>query len=86
VRTRWSETLGPHARVASREQALDERWFGATPPNPVIAHRIGHVLAVAEGRSVLVTPSQEPMESKMLGHHGAWTVDEQAIPLITAGP
>lgn len=86
VLARWSEALGQHARVASREQALDERWFGATPPNPVIAHRIGHVLAVAQGRSVLVTPSQEPMESKMLGHHGAWTVDEQAVPLIsTAG-
>lgn len=84
VLARWTETLGAHARVATREQALDEHWFGPTPPNPVVAHRIGHVLAVAEGRSVLVTPSQEPMESRMLGHHGAWTLDEQAIPLITS--
>ncbi|AUN39990.1 alkaline phosphatase family protein [Tsukamurella tyrosinosolvens] len=84
VLARWSETLGPHAHVVTREQALDEHWFGPTPPNPVVAHRIGHVLAVAQGGSVLVTPSQEPMESRMLGHHGAWTVDEQAIPLITA--
>ncbi|BDH56702.1 hypothetical protein MTP03_16410 [Tsukamurella sp. PLM1] len=81
---RWSATLGDHAAVVTREQALDENWFGPTPPNPVIAHRIGHVLAVAQGRSVLVTPSQEPMESRMLGHHGAWTVDEQAIPLIVS--
>ncbi|BDD83337.1 phosphodiesterase [Tsukamurella pulmonis] len=86
VLARWAGTLGEHARVVTREQALDEHWFGATPPNPVIAHRIGHVLAVAQGRSVLVTPSQEPMESRMLGHHGAWTVDEQAIPLISAAP
>ncbi|TWS18737.1 alkaline phosphatase family protein [Tsukamurella asaccharolytica] len=85
VLARWSETLGTHAHVVSREQALDEHWFGPTPPNPVVAHRIGHVLAVARGGSVLVTPSQEPMESRMLGHHGAWTVDEQAVPLITAG-
>ena len=84
VLARWSETLGPHAHVVTREQALDEHWFGPTPPNPVVAHRIGHVLAVAQGGSVLVTPSQEPMESRMLGHHGAWTVDEQTIPLITA--
>ncbi|KXP10760.1 alkaline phosphatase family protein [Tsukamurella pseudospumae] len=82
VLARWTGTLAGHARVVSREQALDEHWFGPTPPNPVVAHRIGHVLAVAEGRSVLVTPSQEPMESRMLGHHGAWTVDEQAIPLV----
>lgn len=84
VLARWRDTLGEHAQVVSREQALDEHWFGPTPPNPVIAHRIGHVLAVAQARSVLVTPSQEPMESRMLGHHGAFTVDEQAIPLITS--
>lgn len=83
VLARWSESLGDHALVVSREQALDEHWFGPTPPNPVVSHRIGHVLAVAQGLSVLVSPSQEPMESRMLGHHGAWTVDEQAIPLIT---
>ncbi|WP_461168423.1 alkaline phosphatase family protein [Tsukamurella serpentis] len=84
VAQRWSQTLGTHARVVTREQALDEHWFGPTPPNPVIAHRIGHVLAVAEGRSVLVSPSQEPSESRMLGHHGAWSVEEQAIPLIVS--
>ncbi|WP_019203661.1 alkaline phosphatase family protein [Tsukamurella sp. 1534] len=82
VARRWAEGLDGFARVVTREQALDEHWFGPTPPSSVIAHRIGHVLAVAQGNTVLVSPAQEPMESRMLGHHGAWTVDEQAIPLI----
>lgn len=82
VQRRWAETLGEHARVVTREQALDERWFGQTPPAEDIARRIGDVLAVAEGTSVLLLPSAEPGESAMVGHHGAWTDDEQLVPLI----
>ncbi|MEV6338822.1 nucleotide pyrophosphatase/phosphodiesterase family protein [Nocardia vinacea] len=82
VMAAWTDELSTHANVVSREQALDERWFGATPPQPVIANRIGDLIAVAEGRSVLVRPGTEPLESTMLGHHGAWTADEQFVPLI----
>ncbi|MBB5915373.1 hypothetical protein BJY24_004285 [Nocardia transvalensis] len=80
---RWTGELSTHARVVTREQALDEHWFGRTPPEPVVTRRIGDLIAVAEGRSVLVRPAGEPLESSMLGHHGAWTADEQLVPLIT---
>ncbi|MBU3059951.1 alkaline phosphatase family protein [Nocardia sp. NEAU-G5] len=79
---RWAGELATHARVVSREQALDEHWFGPTPPSAVIAHRIGDLIAVAQDRTVLVRPGAEPMESALLGHHGAWTADEQLVPLI----
>lgn len=79
---RWSGELAGHARVVTREQALDEHWFGATPPEPVIAHRIGDLIAVAEGSSVLALPQTEPAETAMAGHHGAFTADEQLVPLI----
>lgn len=79
----WAEVLSTHAHVVSREQALDERWFGPTPPETVIADRIGDVIAVARGDSVLLRPDNEPIESALLGHHGAWTADEQLVPLIT---
>ncbi|MEU1985401.1 nucleotide pyrophosphatase/phosphodiesterase family protein [Nocardia sp. NPDC019395] len=84
VLAEWAGELPRHARVVSREQALDEHWFGPTPPGPRIADRIGDIIAVAEGRSVLVRPEREPLESAMLGHHGAWTPDEQLIPLISS--
>ncbi|MBF6349403.1 MULTISPECIES: alkaline phosphatase family protein [Nocardia] len=81
---RWTGELAGHARVVTREQALDEHWFGRTPPGPVIEHRIGDLLAVAEGSTVLVRPESEPLESAMAGHHGAWTPDEQLVPLISS--
>ncbi|WP_412475161.1 alkaline phosphatase family protein [Gordonia sp. LUNF6] len=83
VADRWTGALGEHARIVTREQALDEHWFGPTPPVPTIESRIGDVLAVARGTSVLVCPTAEPMESTMAGHHGAWTDDEQLVPLIS---
>jgi hypothetical protein len=80
----WRAELSMHANVVSREQAIDEHWFGRTPPAPVIANRIGDLVAVAEGRTVLVQPRREPLESAMVGHHGARTADEQLVPLIAS--
>lgn len=82
VHARWSTELSTHADVVTREQALDEHWFGPTAPNPAIVNRIGDLVVVARGAGVLVLPSREPLESTLLGHHGAWTADEQLIPLI----
>lgn len=82
----WQRELSEHAQVVSREQALDEHWFGPTPPGPVITNRIGEVVVVARGRCVLVRPEREPLESSMAGHHGAWDPDEQLVPLITSRP
>ncbi|GAA4662615.1 alkaline phosphatase family protein [Gordonia humi] len=78
----WAGTLGPHARVATREQAFDEHWFGDIRPEPGIAARFGDVIAVAEGDAVLLRPEAEPMESTLVGHHGAWSDDEQFVPLV----
>lgn len=83
LQARWSTELATQADVVTREQALDERWFGPTPPDPVITNRIGDLVVVARGSSVLVLPSREPVESTLLGHHGARTADEQLVPLIT---
>ncbi|WP_028479391.1 alkaline phosphatase family protein [Nocardia sp. CNY236] len=82
VAAQWSAELSTHARVVSRAEALDEHWFGRTAPDPAVLDRIGDLVAVAEGRSVLVCPGREPVESTMIGHHGAWTADEQLVPLI----
>ncbi|MFE3192699.1 alkaline phosphatase family protein [Nocardia sp. NPDC059240] len=83
VHAAWSAELSGHATVVTRAQALDEHWFGLTPPTPVITARIGDLIAVAEGNTVLVRPALEPLESALIGHHGARTSAEQLIPLIT---
>ncbi|WP_026918029.1 alkaline phosphatase family protein [Gordonia shandongensis] len=83
VVARWADLLGPAALVVSREQAIDERWFGPDAPTDLVSARIGDAVAAARGNAVLVCPGTEPLESTMIGHHGAWTDAEQLVPLIT---
>lgn len=80
----WRAELGVHARIVTREQALDEQWFGVDV-DPRIARRIGDVVAVGRDRTVFVRGEREPLEATMIGHHGAWTADEQLVPLLVAG-
>lgn len=75
----WGSELAGHARVLSREQALDERLFG---PGRDHADRLGDVIAIATGGVVLTRSQNEELESSLVGHHGANTAAEQHIPLI----
>lgn len=75
----WGSELAGHARVISREQALDEHLFG---PGRDHADRLGDVIAIASGNSVLTRSENEELESSLRGHHGANTAAEQNIPLI----
>ncbi|NMO00300.1 alkaline phosphatase family protein [Gordonia sp. TBRC 11910] len=84
VRDAWASTLGEHAHVVTRSQAIDEHWFGAQVSADVAA-RIGDVVAVARGHALLTRSVGEPLESSMAGHHGAWTTAEQLVPLIVLG-
>jgi hypothetical protein len=75
----WKAELAGHARVISREEALDEHLFG---PGRDHAARLGDVIAIATGGVILARTENEQMESSLLGHHGANTAAEQHIPLI----
>ncbi|GAB86807.1 alkaline phosphatase family protein [Gordonia rubripertincta] len=79
----WSGYLGDAAHVVSREQTLDEGWFGPEVADAV-ANRIGDVVAVARESVTLTRSKNETMESMMIGHHGAWTAAEQLVPLLVA--
>ena len=79
VHEAWRATLAGHARVLSREQALDERLYG---PGRSHADRLGDVIAIATGGVVLTRTHSEKLESSLLGHHGANTAAEQHVPLI----
>lgn len=75
----WESELAGHARVLSREQALDENLFG---PGRDHADRLGDVIAIATGGVILTRSRNEKLESSLVGHHGANTAAEQHIPLI----
>lgn len=80
VRAAWQETLGPSTAVLTRQQAIDEGWFGPTVTDDV-RWRIGDVLAVLRDSGV-VRSVAEPGESRLRGHHGSLTADEVLIPLL----
>lgn len=81
VRSVWQETLGDRATVVTREEAIDAGWFG---PAVTERHkvRIGDVIAAARGVTAMVRSVVEPLESQLVGQHGAWDSAEQLVPAI----
>ncbi|MFW0793217.1 nucleotide pyrophosphatase/phosphodiesterase family protein [Gordonia sp. CPCC 205515] len=82
VQAFWSDVVGDHAHIVAREQVLDEGWFGSEVTD-VVAQRIGDLVAVARDTTLLTRSLTDPApEVTMAGHHGAWTLDEQLVPLL----
>lgn len=79
----WRETLGARAWVITRDEAIDAGWFGPGVTDRV-RPRIGDVVAAARGSAVMVRRSAEPVESRLVGHHGSLTSAEQLVPLLMA--
>lgn len=82
VHAAWREVLGERADVVTREEAVAAGWFG--PVSPAHLDRIGDVVAVCRGTTVILAGGHEPAAvAKLIGFHGALTPAETAIPLIT---
>lgn len=78
----WQEVLGDAAWTVSREQAIDEGWFG--PVDTGFADRIGDVVAAARGESGVIRSKAEAFLSNLVGQHGSLTSAEQLVPLLVA--
>jgi hypothetical protein len=81
VLTAWREILGHRAWVASRDEAIADGWFG--PVDPLLAPRIGDVVAAPAGPWAVVATRAEPRESALIGMHGSLTSADQLVPLLT---
>lgn len=78
----WRSVLGERADVLSRDEAVGRGLFGAVSPQHL--DRIGDVVAICQGTTVVLATAHEPPEvAKLVGFHGAMTPVETAIPLIT---
>jgi hypothetical protein len=80
VLSAWQESLGETAWTVSREQAIDENWFG--PVDDRVIERIGDVISAARGNSAVVATVTEPRESALIGMHGSLSPEDQRIPLL----
>jgi hypothetical protein len=81
----WRSVLGDAAVVVSREQAVDEGWFG--PPAELAGRfvdRIGDVVVAARGGTAVVRSAAEPGLAVLPGQHGALSAEEQWVPLLLA--
>jgi hypothetical protein len=77
------DAYGDLAWVVTREQTLDERWFGPAVAPPVAA-RLGDVALVARAPVSFVDPADTgPFE--LVCRHGSLTSAEVRVPLLAAG-
>lgn len=77
----WTELLGDSALVVSRQEAIDQGWFG--PVESHVTDRIGDLVVAMRGQAtVLDSRAHRPEFLVLEGHHGSLTREEMAIPLL----
>lgn len=79
VAARWADHLGDRAWVRTRDEAIEDGWFG--PVDPALVERWGHVL-VAMRTDWAVMTRQFPRELSLVGMHGSLTPAEMTVPLF----
>lgn len=82
VAARWADRMGDHAWVRTRDDAIDEGWFG--PVDDRVRDRFGDVL-VAMRTDWAVMSTTLPRELDIVGMHGSLTPVEMNVPLLQAG-
>lgn len=79
----WRGVLGAAAWVLTREEAIADGWYGPVPP----AHldRLGDVVVICQGRTVIVAGGWEPPAvGQLVAYHGSVTAAEMTVPLLIA--
>jgi hypothetical protein len=79
----WCAQLGDDFLVQSRADAIAAGWFGPVV-SPRIVERIGDVIAAPTSARAIIRSGVEPLQSRLIGHHGSLTAAEMLIPLYTA--
>ncbi|HUC38040.1 MAG TPA: alkaline phosphatase family protein [Acidimicrobiales bacterium] len=75
-----SEAHGSEAWVLTREQIVEEGWFGG-PLAPHVAARLGDVALVAREPVAFLDPA-DTGETRLAARHGSLTPAEMYVPLI----
>ncbi len=75
VRRRWRDFFGDRIALLRASEAYGDAIEQG------IKERIGDLIAIPTDDTVLIEPERQEMQSRMVGHHGAMTEIESAIPL-----
>jgi hypothetical protein len=80
----WRSSEADRGWVLSREQAIEEGWFGVVDDE--VRPRIGDVIVAARKNIAYYDGRKENDQSrKMVGQHGSWSPDELTVPLLRFG-
>lgn len=79
VAERWRDRLGSNAWVRTRDEAVEDGWFG--PVDDDLRERYGHVLVAMRNEWAVMTRAM-PRELTLVGMHGSLTADEMYVPLL----
>ena len=79
IAARWADLLGDRAWVRTREEAIEDGWFG--PVSSRVVDRYGQVLVAMRDDWAIMTRTQ-PRESTLVGMHGSLTPAEMTVPLL----
>lgn len=75
-----SALLSDHAWVRTRDEAIDEGWYGPKVTDAA-ASRLGDVLVAAKGTVAFHDP-RDTGPYVLVGRHGSLTPDEMLVPLL----
>jgi hypothetical protein len=78
----WRDVLGGRAEVLSRAEAVAAGWFGPVVSDRVLP-RIGDVVTASVDGGGVLRSRLEPIESRMIGHHGSRGDAERLVPFVT---
>jgi predicted AlkP superfamily pyrophosphatase or phosphodiesterase len=81
VKSRYQTYLGERAEVLTKAEALTKNLFGSEVSIDS-NERIGDLIVIAKGGTILVDPSRVKQEAGMIGHHGGLSEVESLIPLL----
>lgn len=77
----WRDFFGARAWVVSRDEAVDDGWFG-----PVVRDeyrsRIGDVVMASREPIGVFQRAVDAIQPMLTGHHGSMTPDEQLVPFV----
>jgi hypothetical protein len=80
----WRELIGDRAWICTRDEAIAAGWFGPVVEDR-IRDRIGDIIVAARTDLAIVRSQVTPKLSRLIGHHGSLTADEQLVPLLVTG-
>ncbi|BCY06606.1 alkaline phosphatase family protein [Actinoplanes sp. L3-i22] len=79
----WRGIFGDDAWVTTRDEAIDDGWFGPVPAGH--ADRIGDVVVFCRGRAIAAASGWEPPKAgQLVAYHGSATAVEMTVPLLIA--